>query len=202
MLRNPLLTFSIILALAACAPAAGRRRLSTQSPPRSGPTLRSILKVEPASLARKPLEGSGISIDHATSLFNATPDQLDGQEVARPYLAEALPALHTDTRRGRPRWTDGDNLAAASKRHLARRHDATLLTADDFVFAWRIYNTPELGVAGSRPNSLMEDARAPDPRTLMIRWNSLYPGTGDGAHHSPEGLDRLGYHTNPRLASV
>src|SRR5205823_1484694 len=88
------------LLVAACssgAPTSNPQAID-QAPARTGPTtLRSILKVEPASLAKKPLEGSGISIDHGTSLFNATLDQLDGQEVPRPYLAEALPALNTDT---------------------------------------------------------------------------------------------------------
>lgn len=171
----PLLVIPLILACSPPGPSTGSGG-SVQGQTRVGPTtLRSILKVEPASLARKPLEGSGISIDHATSLFNATLDQLDSQEVARPYLAEALPTLNTDSWRVFP---DGKMETTWHLRPNIIWHDGPPVTAEDFVFAWRVYNTPELGVSNSRPNSLMEDARAPDARTLVIRWNTLYPDAG------------------------
>jgi peptide/nickel transport system substrate-binding protein len=173
--RLPALFAILWLSATACSPSAPAGGIGAidQAPVRAGPTtLRSILKVEPASLAKKPLEGSGISIDHGTSLFNATLDQLDAQETARPYLAEVLPALNTDSWKVFP---DGRMETTWRLRPNLTWHDGTPLDAEDFVFAWRVYNTPELGVASSRPNVLMEDTSAPDPRTLVIRWSRPYP---------------------------
>src|SRR5436190_1983806 len=47
--------------------------------------------------------------------------------------------------------------------------------ADDFVFGWRVYATPELGASRSRPISLMRGVRAPDPRTVVTEWRQIYP---------------------------
>src|SRR5581483_8344778 len=48
-------------------------------------------------------------------------------------------------------------------------------SADDFVFAWRVYASPQLGAATTPPIGLMEEVRAPDPRTVVIRWREPYP---------------------------
>jgi peptide/nickel transport system substrate-binding protein len=66
-------------------------------------------------------------------------------------------------------------------------HDGQPLTADDFVFSWRVYTTPELGIAGIAPHALMEDVTAPDPRTVVIRWKQAYPEAGslEGSRSSP-----------------
>jgi peptide/nickel transport system substrate-binding protein len=57
-------------------------------------------------------------------------------------------------------------------------HDGTELSAEDFVFALRVYATPALGVSGSPPISEMEEVQAPDPRTVVIRWRRAYPEAG------------------------
>jgi peptide/nickel transport system substrate-binding protein len=49
------------------------------------------------------------------------------------------------------------------------------LSARDFVFAWRVYATPELGTAASPPLNYMEEVQAPDERTVLIRWSRPYP---------------------------
>ena len=57
-------------------------------------------------------------------------------------------------------------------------HDGTPLAAEDFAFAWRVYATPALGTSGSAPVAQMEDATAPDNRTLVLRWRQPYAGAG------------------------
>jgi peptide/nickel transport system substrate-binding protein len=54
-------------------------------------------------------------------------------------------------------------------------HDGTPLEAEDFVFAWRVYATPPLGVSGTIPISAMGEVVAPDPRTVVIRWRQPFP---------------------------
>lgn len=60
------------------------------------------VRYEPASLAAKPLRGSGSGVSSTTRLFNAELDHEDGRATARPYLAEALPRLNTDSWRVHP----------------------------------------------------------------------------------------------------
>jgi peptide/nickel transport system substrate-binding protein len=57
-------------------------------------------------------------------------------------------------------------------------HDGTALSAEDFVFAWRVYATPALGTSSSPPVGEMGEVIAPDNRTLLIRWRRTYPGAG------------------------
>src|SRR5205823_10748150 len=56
-------------------------------------------------------------------------------------------------------------------------HDGLPLTADDFAFAWRVYRTRGLPFA-PQPQDLMEAVEAPDPQTVVIRWNSPYAQAG------------------------
>jgi len=130
------------------------------------------MRVEPASLAAKPLTSTGISVAHAVRLFNAVLDIDDGQEVTRPYLVEALPQLNTDTWRVFP---DGKMETTYRLRPNLTWHDGTPLSAEDFVFAWKVYSQPELGLARLPPVPQIDEATAPDDRTLVIRWNRLFP---------------------------
>jgi ABC-type transport system substrate-binding protein len=54
-------------------------------------------------------------------------------------------------------------------------HDGAPLTAEDFVFGWQVYSTPELGVSRTEPIGHMAEVLAPDARTVVIRWRRLYP---------------------------
>src|SRR5687767_7615202 len=91
----------LLLLLAGCVPQAP----SPMETPRAGApqtnaaprTLQAIMKVEPASLASRPLTSTGISVAFALRLVNATLDITDGQEAAHPYLARELPKIGADS---------------------------------------------------------------------------------------------------------
>ena len=55
-------------------------------------------------------------------------------------------------------------------------HDGAALTADDFVFAWRVYRSPALPFS-KKPQDLMDSVTASDPRTVVIRWSSPFTDT-------------------------
>jgi peptide/nickel transport system substrate-binding protein len=57
-------------------------------------------------------------------------------------------------------------------------HDGHPLTADDFVFAWQVYATPELGVSQSGGFRFIAEVEAPEPRTMVIRWKERYTLAG------------------------
>ncbi len=168
---------------AACAPATPTRpdagALGQGEAPagqrQPGRTLVTVVRLEPTSLAVRPVTESGSGVGFITRLFNATLDLVDARDQPHPYLAEALPQLNTDTWRVFP---DGRMETTYHLKPNLAWHDGTPLTADDFVFALEVDKTPDLGVLRSPPIAQMDEILAPDPRTLVIRWNSLFPNAG------------------------
>src|SRR5438093_2649144 len=165
---------SFTLLAAACAqpqsqptPAGGG-----DAPVRQNRTLTMAVRDEVANLAPKIPGSSGPNI--TKRLFNATLSLIDGSGAVRPYLAESLPQLNTDTWRVSP---DGRMETTYRLRDGLTWQDGTPLTADDFAFAFRAYRDPALGFIGS-PEDLMEAVRAPDPRTVVVDWKSLYADAG------------------------
>ncbi len=172
----------IMIAIAACGPT-GRGEPPAQSPSgadtqRSSAPQRTLviaIRGELPSLAAKPLVPVTGALAPPTTLFNATLDFNDERGNPRPILAEALPQAGTDSWRVLP---DGRMETTYKLKPNLSWHDGKPLTADDFVFAWRVYATPELGVATSPPIGQMEEVVAMDPRTVMIRWRQTYGEAG------------------------
>lgn len=108
-------------------------------------------------------------------MFSAFLDLYDGQGRPHAYLAEALPALNTDS------WIVFPDGRMETRYHLKPNlvwHDGAPLRADDFAFAFQVA-TPSAGFrTGITPYSVMEDVIAPDDRSLIIRWKGLYPDAG------------------------
>jgi ABC-type transport system substrate-binding protein len=178
-LRFASIQLLLIVLLLACTPAApqGSSQAQPGSAPRAGAqgrTLVMIARGEPPSLAVKPLQGAG-GIGNINPIFNATLDHADERGARHPLLAEALPQLNSDTWRVFP---DGRMETTHRLRPNLAWHDGTELSAEDFVFALRVYATPALGVSGSPPISEMEEVQATDPRTVVIRWRRAYPEAG------------------------
>jgi peptide/nickel transport system substrate-binding protein len=116
-------------------------------------------------------------------MFNGDLAMLNAAGTPQLYLAEALPELNT------PTW----QVAADGRMETTYRlkpgltwHDGRPLAADDWVFAWRVYSTPGLGVSSTPPFSAIEEATAPDPRTLVVRWRRPYPDAGTFTGRSRE----------------
>ncbi len=128
---------------------------------------------EVASLAPKMIGPTNPT--RTTRLFNAQLAIIDSQGKPRPYLAEALPQLNTDTWRVLP---DGRMETVWKLRPNLTWHDGMPLTADDFVFSWRVYTHPSLSVFKTTPQDQMDDVSAPDPRTVLIRWKSTFTEAG------------------------
>lgn len=181
--RTATLMLSALLAaaLAGCAgspvPTPAARTSAEPGAPQR--TLVIIARGEPPSLAAKPLRAAGGALDTFVPLFNATLDWTDEAAVTHPYLAEAVPQLHTDTWRVFP---DGQMETVHRLRGGLTWHDGRPLSAEDFVFAYRVYRTPELGVSASIPINAMVSVSAPDPRTVVIHWGRPYPDAGSLKH--------------------
>jgi peptide/nickel transport system substrate-binding protein len=127
---------------------------------------------EPPTIAVKPLQAFSGSIAAPIRVFNAMLDYKDENEAVHPYLAEALPDLNTSTWQVFP---DGTMQTSYHLRPGLSWHDGAPLSADDFVFGWTVYATPELGASTSAPIGQMAEVSASDPATVTIKWRRLYP---------------------------
>jgi len=174
--RLPLLTLLVIIATACASPRpASRESGSAPASSQPGPDQTRMLVMatrnEPFSVAAKPLRF--VASQSSTSiLFNATLDALDERGKTRPYLAEALPEVNTESWQVFP---DGRMETRYRLKPNLTWHDSTPLSAEDFAFAWRLYSSPEHGVSRTIPLSSIDEVVALDDRTIVFRWRTLYP---------------------------
>ncbi|HZT08875.1 MAG TPA: ABC transporter substrate-binding protein [Chloroflexota bacterium] len=178
-----LLLTSLLLSCTASAPSAGR---PSENAPSGGETSRQrtlvvALRLEPKGLALRPPTEEVSNVDHRR-IFNADIANVDEQAVPRPYLVEALPEINSDTWKVFP---DGRMETTYRLRPNLTWHDGAPLTAGDFVFGWRVYAKPDVGLASQPPFNAISEVEATDDRTFVVRWKQLYP---DAAHMT--GRDR------------
>ncbi|HZT05761.1 MAG TPA: ABC transporter substrate-binding protein [Chloroflexota bacterium] len=166
---------SVIVAAACAGPAATQPPAASAVPGTSTASTRTLVaavRVEPESIAAKGPRQVGVSLHFVKRLFNAELSIENQQGTPIPYLADAVPQLNTES------WTvepDGHMETTYHLRPNLRWHDGSPLTSDDFLFAWQVYRTPDLGFANSAPLNQMEDVLAPDASTVVVRWLRPYP---------------------------
>src|SRR5437868_13600897 len=129
-----LIVVGLMLAAAGCAPGAGQ---GSQPPaegerPAAPRTLVMAHRYEVANMATKVVQSNGPT--NTTRPFNGSLTLIDDKGQPLPYLAEALPALNTDTWRVS---ADGKMETTYRLRSGLTWHDGAPLNADDFVFAYK-----------------------------------------------------------------
>ncbi len=142
------------------------------SAPTSTRTLRIVIRSEPGSIAGTLLIPSGITTTTERRIFNASLVLLDDNSKPRPYLAEALPQLNSDSWRVFP---DGRMEVTFKLKPNLAWHDGTTLTAEDFVFAHEVYRNRSFGLANTAPYVIIDRVTAPDPLTVVFHWSQPYP---------------------------
>lgn len=186
MLRSRQLSAAIVLlavALAACVqpPTSASDTQQRGSGESRQPTLVITARAEPAVLSTK--LRVGFTLAATKRLFNAYLTIEDEAERVHPYLAEALPQLHTDTWRLLP---DGRMETTYRLRPGLLWQDGAPLTANDFVFAWQVYSNPgPLPIRTATPQNLMEEVTAADSRTVVIQWRRPFPDAAKLAEDFP-----------------
>lgn len=184
----------LAISLLACAPTgpartAGQAGQPAQTEPvRQGAKRPLVMAVRYEVTDLAPKRTAGGPSQYSKRSFNAALALVDGAGATRPYVAEWLPQLNTDTWKVFP---DGRMETTYLLRPDLTWHDGTALSAEDFVFAYRVYTAPGLGAFTSRPQDQMEEVLASDARTIVIRWRSLY---GDAGALMTEELDALPRH--------
>src|SRR5437868_3133312 len=132
-----LMAWSLVLLIAACGPTPGGTPAAPTVATTTKPPQRTVvmaIRLEPNTLALRPPRETFANIDH-NRLFNADFANLDDHTVPRPYLIEALPVLGTDSWVVEP---DGRMRTTYRLRPNPTWHDGTPMSADDYVFAWRV----------------------------------------------------------------
>jgi len=164
--------------LAGCASGGAGIQPGERAAPSAPPPRKTLIIAnfgEPPQLAARSLVTTGGAFGIPPRFFNATFDIVDVREITHPNLVEALPRLDTDTWQVFP---DGRMETRYQLKPNLTWHDGTPLHAEDFVFAHRVYKTPELGSATTRPIGQMAEVVAPDARTVVIRWSEPYVDAG------------------------
>ncbi len=187
----PIARWGAVLALLiiGCAPAQNQRPgagAAARDQQTQSRTLVVAHRYEPSNLAPKVLQSNGTL--NTARLFNAALSLIDDQGLPRPYLAETLPQLNTETWRVFP---DGRMETTYLLRDRLTWQDGAPLTAEDFVFAFRVYTDPGLGNFIATPQDAMAAVLAPDPRTLVVQWRAANPVAG---YLTFEDLDPLPRH--------
>ncbi len=164
----------LLAMLVGCAPGRGPQRSEALVPdaaPPPGPqrTLNMSLRTEVTDLMPKIPGASNPSLTER--LFNAAVAIIDGKGTARPYLVQTLPVLNSDDWRVFP---DGRMQVTYRLRPNLTWHDGMQLTSNDFVFAYRVYTIPGLGIFSPTPQNLMQIVEALDDSTFVIHWSRPY----------------------------
>lgn len=159
----------------ACGPASGLSSEPTEAGARSGRVLVILQRLEPPFLTSRVTAGGETGLIRA--LFNAGLTYVDEREVPRPYLAEDVPRLDTDSWRVFP---DGRMETTYRLKPGLVWHDGTPLTAGDFVFARRAASDPASQLFSiSEEDKKIEEVVAVDSRTVLFRWKGVLREAGE-----------------------
>jgi peptide/nickel transport system substrate-binding protein len=177
VIRSRLLSTLTLISVALMA--CGRPEGPGSGPGEPGarpPVQRTLIMIEnalPTDFAAKALAGSstGVAFNIPATIFNAELAMNDERGRTSPLLAESLPQFNTDTWKVFP---DGTMETSYRLKPNLTWHDGQPLAAEDYVFAWQVYRTPEYGQDRSRPMVWMTSVQAPDPLSLVIRWSQPY----------------------------
>ena len=171
--------FGAVLAVLviSCAPGQNQAQApgggGSSDRPTQNRTLTLAHRYEHSTLAPKVLQSNGPG--NNTRLFNASLALIDDKGETWPYLAESLPQLNSDAWRVFP---DGRMETTYRLKDNLVWQDGTPLTAENFVFALRVYKDPGLAVFTANPQDEIDAASAPDARTLVIQWKAPNPTAG------------------------
>src|SRR5438093_12724640 len=173
--RGALCCFLFLIGLSGCAmPATTRSEQPGSAGASSGQSKTLIMSSNTEVNAVAPKLIGPTNPARTTRLFGAALALSDGHGDPRPYLAEVLPQLNTDSWRVN---ADGTMDTVWRLRAGLTWHDGAPLTAEDFLLGWRVYTAPGLtAYFRPSPQELVEAVQALDERTLLIRWRTPYAG--------------------------
>jgi peptide/nickel transport system substrate-binding protein len=175
--------------------AGGQADGQTAAAPAINRTLVMAGRAETPSVASRPLRVFGLTSTTVSRLFNAGLALRDGEGNFRPYLAESLPQLNTDSWKLFP---DGRMETTYRLKPDLVWQDGRPLTAEDFAFSFQVYKTEEIGQSTAAPIGMMDEVQALDPRTILIKWKVTNADAGNLEAGSASITNAIGFPALPK----
>jgi peptide/nickel transport system substrate-binding protein len=152
-----------------------------------------IDRTEPPALTG--IAVGGTSGSSAADFFSAGLTYTDAAGLPQPYAAESLPKLGTDSWQLLP---DGKMETIHKLKPNLTWHDGTPLSAEDFVFGWKVTMAPGQSLfAPSILDRAVGEVVAVDARTIKIRWPAPYADPENGVRALPRHLLQQQFDNNP-----
>src|SRR5207302_3164109 len=95
----------------------------------------------------------------------------DDHGALRPQVAETIPSLANGLWKLLP---DGKMKTTWKIRTDAQWQDGEPVTSDDFLFTYQANQDPDIKIARALVLKQIEGVQAPDPYTLVVRWNGPF----------------------------
>lgn len=168
-----LLLFTVVLAGCAPADGAGRGNQSQASPVMKKRVVAAVqgdMFTLSAFISAGGLGTTQPGLGETQALLSSTLT-IDNGGLLEPRLAQAVPTTENGL------WVvlpDGRMTTTWKLRPNVLWHDGTPVTADDFVFNYRVAIDPELDVARAALLRFIEKVEAPDAQTVVATWKSTY----------------------------
>jgi peptide/nickel transport system substrate-binding protein len=178
-MRKPLLPLVLLAVLlgSACAQA-------TPSPQAGGTGAFTTAKkqivgalfAEPAGLHQELTAPRGTStstpgLPELYAMLDGGMTYLDGENVRRPWLADAVPSAENGLWSIQP---DGRMETTWHIKSGTKWHDGNPVTAEDLLFTLEVYRDREIGLAPLPSLRMIDGIDALDPETVVVRWQRPY----------------------------
>lgn len=158
------------IAVAGAAPAGG--------PASGSDTVVLITQQEPSCLNPTADACQMFVASYIRSLIFCCNNSDDGEPLAMtnewkyvPTIAEKQPSLKDGDWKVNP---DGSMQVTWKLRRGFTWHDGKPVTAEDYIWAWRVNMHPDFPTAGRDVAERVENIFAPDPYTLVVKWKKKY----------------------------
>src|SRR4029450_11191346 len=115
--------------------------------------------------------GQAPGAEELEELVNSRLGMVDPAGKVQPYLAEAVPTIENGSWNVLP---SGEMETTWKIRPTARWHDGTSFTADDVVFSFNVWRDQDVGIFRDSRYLTVQSVEAPDPLTLVARWQKPY----------------------------
>lgn len=191
---------SLLLAVVLVSAMPFASRAASSSSPAAGPdTVVLFLQQEPSCLNPKADACQMFVASAIRAMIFCCNNSNDGEPVLMtsdwkflPAMVEKVPSLRDGD------WkvnADGSMQVTWKLRKGMTWHDGKPVTAEDYIWAWRVEVHPDFPAADRSVAERVENIFAPDSYTLVVKWKKKY----EGANHYLSGAGILPKHATEKL---
>src|SRR5207247_11362931 len=168
------LAFLLVLSMTACASPTPQPSSTGAPPPVSKKQIVATVFSNPAGLhleLTNPSTGSTPGVADLYQLLDGSFTYLDTENLRQPLLVEAIPTVEDGSWQVFP---DGRMETTWRLKSGTKWHDGNPVTVDDVRFTFDAYRARDLGVAPVAALALIGGVDAPDPQTVVVKWQKPF----------------------------